>query len=171
MSFRSVSSWALALALFLPAGLGGCPPGTLDDPDRFLTASMDGGPTCPPGFDVERDLFPKACGSSLCHDEVDGGGGLDLVSKNVAARVVDVPSTATDCAGRLMVDSADPTNSYFLEKVTKKVPECGDRMPPGPKPLSATEVECIKLWLYTLVGTGADGGGVDSGSDDAGGGG
>ena len=176
MSFRVTSRLALGLGLSLSVGLVGCPPGSLEDPERFLDASApDASASCPPGFDVEKDLFAKSCTSSLCHDDTDGGGKLNLLSPGVAARLVGVPSSDGSCGSRLLIDPTTPEQSFLLEKLTSSTPACGERMPNGPTPLPAAQIECVKVWIYGLVGSGNDSGSGGAagggGATDSGGGG
>ena len=82
---------ASVAGLALLAG-SGCP-GRLRDKERFLG---DAGGGC---GDVVANIFIPKCGASICHDATEPQQGLDLVSANVAARVVGV--TATGCAATL----------------------------------------------------------------------
>ncbi len=68
-------------------------PGTLEDPARFLGADD------PAACDVPR-LFQQSCAGGICHSPGDPAAGLDLVSADVACRIVGVASgspRARDC--------------------------------------------------------------------------
>lgn len=141
--------------------MAGCP-GALSDPDRFVEG---GSSTCPPGTDVEKDIFGTSCSSKLCHDSDQPAAGLDLTA-NVASQVVGVTSSGgEECDGQLLLDPNDPEGSLFLEKVAAKTPRCGDRMPLG-VPLSAGEIDCVRQWVKQVSGGAGGGGGAPS---DAGG--
>ncbi|MBX3131364.1 MAG: hypothetical protein KF718_31895 [Polyangiaceae bacterium] len=155
-------------------GLAGCP-GSLADPERFLEA---GAATCPPGTDVEKEIFAPltssgktgGCASSLCHDADEPAAGLDLITPGIAGRVLGTVSTGSIneglCDGEVLVDPTDPESSLFIEKVTLKTPRCGDRMPLA-APLSKANIDCVRQWVLQVAG-GADGGagtGGGGGSD------
>jgi hypothetical protein len=173
----SLRLWVpLAAASLLMAGC----PGTLDDPDRFL----DAGPAIGVGGDggggggngtggapcgnVEQEIFLKTCATSLCHHDGSSGkeiaGGLDLTPPGVAARLVGkqpncVECLATalpECEGSLLIDPADPSASYLLQKLLRKTPLCGDQMPP---PLGPTQemIACVEQWVRDVANTGPGG--------------
>jgi hypothetical protein len=152
------------------ASTTGCPPGTLEDPERFEDA---GDPTCPIGYDVPRDLFKKKC-VDLCHDDNDPDAELDLETAGVASRLIGVASTDKDCGARLLIDPASPDQSFLLEKLENKSPQCGEQMPNTLKKASQGEIDCVRQWVYGLVGGGSDSGaggtagsaGADSGGGD-----
>jgi hypothetical protein len=146
--------------------LGGCP-GTLDDPEAFRPCTPETVPT---------KLFTSKCADSLCHDSDKPAGGLDLVSPNVATRLVGITSKHVedneedggimlapdggplfDCPDRLLIDPANTAQSFLLEKVSKE-PECGDRMP-ATGTLSPKEIQCITDWIESVVGTEGGSGG------------
>lgn len=147
--------------------LGGCP-GTLDDPEAFRPCTPETVPT---------KLFVNKCSGIGCHDSKEPGSGLDLTSPGVEARLIDqyskfiVPNEEDsgimlgpdggplhDCEDRLLIDPANPSTSFLLDKVTKTKPECGDQMP-AIGTLSAKEIQCITDWVQGLVDAGAGSGG------------
>lgn len=144
------------------AALAGCP-GSLKDPGRFSRSE------CPPDFDPVRAIFATSCGTSACHEGDSPAAELDLVSPGVAGRLVDVPST-DDCAGALRIDSADPTASLLLDKLTE-TPECGDPMPQvGPR-VSGQDLACLREWVVATAAAGPAPQPMDAGAaPDAGGG-
>jgi len=166
VSLRRISP-LLGLLLIVPAAVVGCPPGTLEDPDRFIDAST----TCPPGYDVPKDLFAKRCVQN-CHSKKDKKGKLDLESPDVASRLIGVPSGNADCAVHLLIDPADPDQSYLLEKLEDSSPACGKQMPNTPKKATAAERDCVRQWVSGLVGADSGAGGAagasasDSGGDE-----
>lgn len=145
--------WALAIPCALVA-LSACP-GTLQDKERFLQTG-----DCP---DIEAELFPQQCGGTGCHGAVSPAAALDLVSPNVASRVVGV--SAAGCVGTL-ADPDAPEQSVLYTKLTDP-PPCKDRMPLGKDPLSNTHILCVRDWIAAQAPS--DGGIVnDSGAGDAG---
>jgi hypothetical protein len=128
---------ACAVALLL---LGGCP-GRIDDPTPFFASDHDG------------EMLPcgmaETCSGSVCHSGGDPAAELDMVSTNLAARLVDVPSSM--CEGRLLVDSQNPEASFFLEKVRASDPECGAPMPFIGDPMNADEIACVEDFIHSLL--------------------
>jgi hypothetical protein len=154
---------SILLALCSCVALGGCP-GTLDDPDSFRPCTPETVPT---------SLFPKACGNSLCHDSSNPEAELDLISPDVAARLVNQTSVDTACATRLLIDPNNVENSFLIEKITKSKPECGDPMPAAGS-LSDQEIQCVRDWVASVAGSGTGGssggggtGGTTDGGDDS----
>lgn len=129
---------ALVIAVGLAAGCAG----ELEDPERFAS--------CPPGF-VEQ-LFAEKC-AGACHDATEPESGLDLVSPDVAARLIDAPSQSGFCDGRVMIasDAADPNEHLLIDKLQER-PSCGSRMPFGVAGLSTSEIECVRRWVDETLG-------------------
>ena len=134
-------TWLAGMGLAL-LGATGCP-GTLADKERFL---VDAGPApdgADPCGDVPTRLFVPRCGGSGCHGATAPQQGLDLVSPDVAARVVGVP--AISCTATLATP-ADPASSFLYTKLAVK-PPCGAQMPLAQAPLSSDDVACILDWI------------------------
>lgn len=129
--------------------LSGCP-GELAFPEQFSDT-----PQCE-GTDVEA-LFQSSCGGSGCHGAADPVQGLDLVSPNVAERLVSVNSTAIGCQDRQFIVPGDPEASYILAKVRGDFGICGARMPLS-RTLDPRDIDCIRLWVAEVDGVGGDGG-------------
>ena len=129
-----LSAWVVGVALLAATGC----PGRLRDKDRFLS---DAG-TNPCG-DVVATIFIPKCGSSICHDAAEPQQGLDLVSADVAARVVGV--TATGCAATL-ANPDDPEASLLYTKLSPN-PPCGAQMPLAQLPLGDEEAACLLAWI------------------------
>jgi hypothetical protein len=138
----------LASSLFV---LQGCP-GKLDDPGRFSLSFTQ----CEANVNT---LFAKTCAVSGCHSAADRTQNLDLESPNVASRLVGVSSTGIGCTG-VLVDPKNPAQSFFYQKLTAS-PPCGSQMPFLGRPLGATELQCMQIWLSGLAT--ADGGVTDAG--------
>jgi hypothetical protein len=133
--------------------LSGCP-GSIDDPQPFREHIAS---TCPPDFDVERDLFRRTCGQLSCHT---GGpqlsaAGLDLSAPGMGARLLTHVSGNEDCLARPLIDpTRSLEDSYLYEKLDEDQPSCGDRMPLGLPPLTRGERVCLDTYLRTLMGDG-----------------
>lgn len=137
---RFIRSFAISLMIPGAAFLFlGCP-GELEHPERFL----DGGfpQSCP---DIEKDIFAKRCGGSICHEGANAAAGLDLLSANVESRIVDVKGQS--CSG-LLVDPVLPEASLLYEKLLP-LPDCGSPMPIGKPALTGFELECVREWIAT----------------------
>lgn len=146
---RSETSSRVFAAL---AGLGllaviaaGCP-GTLENKAQFLTGGAGGGnggggtSNCQ---DVPSTIFKAKCDGSGCHGATNPAFALDLVSPNVADRVVGKP--AMECTG-ILADPQDAEDSVLYTKLLD-TPPCGARMPFGGMPLSDAEIACVKAWI------------------------
>lgn len=163
-------STILAVGVIALSGLvPGCP-GKLEDPARF-----EG---CPPGFNVETEIFQKTCNDKLCHASADPAGELDLESPNPASRLVNVPSSNALCLGTLRLDPNNVDNSLLMQKLLLSKPGCGDRMPLEPnEPLSDSQIECVRQWAIDaaakydggVIGTGGSAGSGSGGSSGGGG--
>ena len=158
----------LALALLLSA----CP-GSIDDPARFLAdadaaVALVDGPAAPddrPTVDaptpadaaspcvdyVERTLFPQTCATVYCHAATEPAAGLDLASPELARRVVGVRGSMS-CRSVPLVDPAHPEASLMVVKL-RAAPGCGSRMPLGGTALTASQVECVRVWAAGLAAT------------------
>ena len=150
--------WCRAQLVFAICALAACP-GSIDDPERFLSSSTAG---CIET--IEERVFPQRCSNAGCHDSKVKAQLLDMQTPGWEARLIDVKST---CNERLLIDSANPDNSFMLEKVTEDEPECGLPMPGAGDRLSDSERQCMREWVNSVLGGGSDGGG----SGDGGGGG
>lgn len=117
-----------------------------------------GGPLCD-----DFDFFQGSCSGTACHAPLEEpAGGLNLHSPGVADRLVSVRST---CGDLPYIDPDDPAASFLLDKIVNEEPSCGDMMPRGPQVLTASEIECVRRWVFELVG--ADAGPLDAGFLDA----
>ena len=131
----------------LLALLAGCA-GTLEDPERFITDAGHAVADAGCGDRVVAEIFPTSCGGASCHQGSQPSAGLDLVSPNVAARLVDVPGSS--CGGRPLIDSANPVDSALLDRLLPE-PECGLRMPRALPPLSAEDTACVAQWVQAVA--------------------
>ena len=120
--------------------------GSLANPGDFL----DGGTT----QKSAEAVLAESCGTVGCHDaSSQAQAGLDLVSPNVASRVVDVNAVGLGCGNDVLVVAGDPDNSYLLDKVLDELGICGLPMPVVGS-LSASEVEVLRQWIIDLGGSG-----------------
>lgn len=134
------------VGLCLASCLGGCP-GALSNPEAF----GDGGIQIK---DAET-IFGQTCGTSGCHDDsLQAQAGLDLLSPDLAARVVDVNAIGIGCGNEILVVPGDPDSSYLFQKILNTPGICGLPMPVVGA-LDSTEAETIRQWIIDLGGSGA----------------
>jgi hypothetical protein len=150
----------LALSLSL---LTGCP-GELSNKDEFVayaaahpstggsaaTMGEAGAPAVTAGTsnaspcgDVVTRIFVPTCGGTGCHSAAASQQGLDLVSPDVASRVVGV--SAKVC-GSVIADPQNPQASLMYQKLLP-LPKCGAQMPLARPPLSSSDVACVLEWI------------------------
>lgn len=140
------------LGLFCGFVLSACP-GSLSNPDAF----EDGGvvPQDP------ETILAESCGTTGCHDaSPQAQAGLDLVSPDVASRVVDVNAIGIGCGDEILVVAGDPDSSYMLDKILNLPGICGLPMPVVGS-LTPAEIETIRQWIIDLGSP--DGGATDGG--------
>jgi hypothetical protein len=148
--------------------VAGCP-GEIENPERFKTTAGVG--TC----NVEGDIFPTFCADTTCHNAEDAAGMLDLVTADVAARVVGQPASV-DCPGEVLADPQNPEDSLLYTKLfpPPDVP-CGSQMPLVGTKLTEEQQQCVLDWIAGLetsaaVTTGGGMGGMGGGGGMASGG-
>ncbi len=156
----------------------GCPEGAdLKDPNRF----QEIGPC------NAKPIFESACAGSICHGPAEAGeqlsGTVDLLSPAVEERLLNQPATYANVeedpaacpvdSPELYIDTNDIDRSLLLTKLTGGH-ACGARMPLGPFPLDASDINCIREWTQSVIdaaamsGTGgvaATGGAAATGGD------
>lgn len=112
-----------------------------------------GGQAAPGACDVHSDVFSRSCGNSVCHEGTING--LDLLGRNVEARLLDVPAGGPICksSGLKLINSAMPEQSLLLLKLTPN-PPCGSPMPlgSGPSGLTQAQLDCVKAFVHQLAG-------------------
>lgn len=147
-----VTAVSSMLCLGLASGCGGDDGG--EDDGSGGGAATGGGSGMGECSDADLAAMPQffasSCGTTACHDKSAGSPSeatLDLVAPGVEARVKDV---ASPCEGKKYVDSANPEQSYLLEKLTHDDPTCGTRMPPGPA-LPAARLACVRAWVEQVA--------------------
>jgi hypothetical protein len=125
-------------------------------------AGAGGAGSTQPGLNVDTTclttIFAKSCGIPACHLAPGAGAAhLDLSSPNVNKRLIDVASTHelaspnTGCvAGQKLIDSANPDQSWLVQKLTTDGTTCGLLMPIGTA-LSADEIACVKKYAADVA--------------------
>jgi len=144
-------------------------PGTLPYPQEFeavdagapstvdaAAPASEAGTACP---DIPT-MLAKSCGTSGCHDSTTQAEALDLVSPDVAARLVGVP--ASEGAG-LLIDPGTPSDSVLYTKLLPN-PPFGARMPTA-APLDEATVQCVLAWVTSVAGSQPIEGGTTVASD------
>lgn len=87
------------------------------------------------------------CQGALCHM---GTFPPELHTEGVAGRLKDV--AAGLCTGQTYIDSANPANSFILNKVQQAMPVCGGQMPYMPNAaLTAEKMECLVEWVNSVA--------------------
>ncbi len=99
---------------------------------------------CEPLGLTGEQLLATRCGTQFCHSTMFMSAGLDLESPELAARLVEQP--ALGCEGQLLLNTANPDESYLWNKVNPE-PVCGSTMPLDADPLSADEAQCLRAWI------------------------
>lgn len=113
------------------------------------------GVRCSPTVDsLVNDIFAPSCATAGCHDAAGTAGSLPLTTTADVRAMLGRP--ASECGGATLVRPGDPDGSYLVNKVVAAKPSCGDPMPLGGAPLSATEVACLRDWVAGLPIAGAD---------------
>ena len=143
LSRCSASGALIALTVTLTA----CP-GSIENRERFLDGAVF---DCSDPLDVPTAVFKRNCNNEICHDSEEPAGDLDLDSPDLLSRLIGVPGT--DCTERLRIDPNNPDQSFLLDKLESRVPECGDRMPLGGS-LPTDVIDCVRQWVH-LVAPGA----------------
>jgi hypothetical protein len=155
---RARVAWCCAFAVAASL-IAGCP-GKLDDKQRFLDyvppeagpdaeATLEAGPGAGGGpsngacGDIIDRVFAPSCGDTGCHGAVAPQQGLDLVSPDVASRVVGVSGKA--CVS-VLADPANPEASLLYKKLLP-APGCGAQMPLARPPISSEDVACVLAWI------------------------
>jgi hypothetical protein len=134
-----------------------CPPAATADaggpaptPTPTPTPAPDGGapgpvatPLCATAAEISAKILTPKCGS--CHGKASPAAGLDLVTAGVKARLLNV--AARGCAGKVLIVAAPAVGGHFFDKLNGAVGGCGNQMPFGAPPLSATEIKCLADWI------------------------
>ncbi|HET6332248.1 MAG TPA: hypothetical protein VFG30_03510 [Polyangiales bacterium] len=107
-------------------------------------ASMTTPPAAPPM--CVTALFKMKCGTIGCH--ASGGTQVDLVSPNVATRLVGKPSSSQLLCKNKTLVSATGGDSLLIDKITDP-PPCGGLMPVTGS-LTDTERSCLTDWVSSL---------------------
>lgn len=150
-----VGSHILAVVLCAAGQVLGCA-GDLQQPERFALGEAD----CandPVGF------VRQTCTDATCHQPDNTQQTVDLVSPGYRARLVDVRPSL--CTSQLLIDSANPANSFLLDKLNTR-PTCGAQMPFFRPPLSSRQRACVATFVDLVLSGAADAdGGIDAGVD------
>lgn len=126
---------ATLFAAALLATTAGCA-GGLDEPERFTGAS-----SCAPGT-TASSILQAQCFACHSTETKATGANLDLQAAGLPGRLY---TTNAACNSQPMADSANPSQSFFLKKLTAS-PGCGARMPQGGA-LNAADTACLTEWL------------------------
>ena len=141
--------------------LAGCP-ADLANPESFAIAGSAQGGMSSPALAVDTTcltaVFAANCATVACHKGRVLGADLDLDSPGVNARLIDVVATHKDAmptagclTGDKLIDTANPSASFLLAKVTKTMDalNCGFTMPIGSM-LSAEDLACLNKYVQDV---------------------
>ena len=99
---------------------------------------------------IRYQIFAQSCALSGCHDSESATGNLILLPGAAYSQIVSfVPDNpAAAGAGLLRVTPGDPDLSFLYRKITDDLEVgWGDSMPFNLPPLSAAQIEIIRLWI------------------------
>jgi hypothetical protein len=142
---RSIRAHLMAaLPLLFTLAVAGCGSG------RTISTSASTPGTSPgaTALSLDRDLQPlltARCALSGCHAGSSPQEGMDLSAGEAWRHLVNVGSE--EIPGEMRVKPGDPDHSVLFEKISQDQPRAGTRMPQGAQPLSAEEIEQIRLWI------------------------
>ena len=115
----------------------------LESPERFDEVCAG---------DVQETILVPRCARAGCHVPYEPTGGVEYLTAGLPSRLIGIE--ATTCAGRLLIDPADPDASFLLERLSDS-PHCGelaiDRMPMLSTPLDEHELGCVRQWVHALA--------------------
>jgi hypothetical protein len=100
-------------------------------------------PLCATAAEISSKILTPRCGP--CHGVNTPAQGLDLVTMGAKARLLNVASRG--CGGKPLIVSDPVVGGHLFDKLAGAVPGCGNQMPFGAPPLSATEIKCLKDWI------------------------
>lgn len=136
-----------ALALACRGGADGPAP---TEPTGTPTTTTDVTTVNEPGICDPQPVFERNL-CLACHGEV-AQGGLDLRPAGLAERLVDVPSTAQGCDGRLLINPVSPENSQLLRVLAPdESGSCILVMPPPPSTIPDADIACIEEWVESFA--------------------
>ena len=106
---------------------------------------------CPP---IAETFSKNGCTNEGCHGNT-FVGGLDLVSPDIAERIVGIPSVTDACQGELLVDPDNVDNSLLLRLIDPvryaARESCSVPMPFGTAGVSEDDVRCFETWIDALM--------------------
>lgn len=138
----------VSLGLLLTACACAAP---LDNPERFTggAGSGDAAMGCASDVDVEAELLPMSCGSSVCHNDGEApAAGLDLVTPGMQERL-GAAISGESCGSIPILVPGDPGASLLFQKLGPDVP-CGSLMPLGQPAFSASDLACVSAWIEDM---------------------
>jgi hypothetical protein len=136
--------YRICIGALLTCALAGCA-GRLEDPSVFQSTEV-----CT--LDVQQDILIPRCAIDGCHAPASAQAGLDLLTGDIGARLVQVESTT--CLGQMRIDPQNIEASHLWVRLSPD-PHCGDepleRMPLLGEHLTEQEMQCVREWMIDLV--------------------
>lgn len=144
--------WVCLVGLWAGCGGAKTPSGDTDGVDTDVAADTDVtdtdvADTDASGFAAVDVILQRSCATYGCHAGPEFTTGLDLLSGQAYAMLVNVPSA--EAVGVDRVVPGDAANSYLIAKLVgtqEPIGGLGDRMP-SPFGLSKAEIDLITAWV------------------------
>jgi len=99
---------------------------------------------------IRQQIFAQRCALSGCHDSESATGNMILLPGAAYSQIVGVTpdNAAAAGAGLLRITPGDPDSSFLYRKITDDlVIGWGNAMPLNLTPLTADQIELIRLWI------------------------
>lgn len=150
-SFFVVFASAMAMMIVLSMGISACGDSPTEPTDQNHEDDHDHeheeterppGELMPTLSSIQSLVFNPSCVSH--HGLDDAAAGLNLAEGHSFSNLVNVRSKQVEL---LLVRPGDAENSYLVHKLEGREGIMGKQMPLGAPPLTATDIDVIKLWI------------------------
>jgi hypothetical protein len=149
------------------AGTAGASAGTGGVSGAAGTGGLAGAPpTC-----AYQQIITSQCARAGCHNTVFTASDMDLQAAGYEQRLINqpakytditcpdpggglpVPCVPADCtSGALLINTANPAESFMLKKLLGTQLGCGKQMPIAPGTVTEAERACLVEWVHYLAG-------------------
>lgn len=148
-SFLAVFASAMTMMIVMSMGISACGDSPTaptdqnheDDHDHEETVRPTG-ELMPTLSSIQSLVFNPSCVSH--HGPDAARAGLNLAEGHSFSNLVNVRSSQVEL---LLVRPGDADNSYLVHKLDGREGIMGSQMPLGASPLTATDIDVIKLWI------------------------
>jgi hypothetical protein len=133
-------------------------PAPTSEPDATsapAATSSEANTSSPAGNQVPEcalEIFHTTCAGSVCHYQ----GAVNLppnfeTTDDVFTMLTTSPTRCDDAVSPLLVDVANPEDSYLLVKIRGQQPAgCGTPMPPDQSTITQAQIDCLEDWIGSL---------------------